>query len=87
MRCRRRVASGCGGHYLITRVRGATICQKFLDNAHLALDSSSQEGLWLHGTILAARQAQGWAIPGVQEREQHRRGPALFPWGSPQLAG
>lgn len=39
-------------HYLITRVWGATIRQKLLNDADLALHGGSQEVLWLHGTLL-----------------------------------
>lgn len=84
--------SGCQGCYLITCVGGATICQKFLNDVHLALDSSSQEGLWLHRTLLTMGQAQGWGSTGVQERGQHTGPLPFFPrevseWQSDPKAG
>jgi len=79
-----RVQAGDG--YLITRVGGAAICQKLLDDGHLALNGSSQESLWLHGTLLVAGQAEGWGIAGARERGQYGGPPALIPRGGPQLA-
>lgn len=81
--CRWGAASCRGGRYLVTCVGGATICQKFLNDTHLALDGSSQEGLRLHRTLLVAGWAQGWGITGVRERGQHRGPHALLPQGGP----
>lgn len=44
-------------HYLITRIWGATICQKLLNDTDLALHGGSQEVLRLHGTLLGQDRA------------------------------